>query len=136
MKRSTSVLSRSVVALATLGTLLVGARAAQAQYPLVSQQPVIAKGFQITMSQQRLWQRAEEAPYRVAAPEPAEMTIMAPRYVTIIDPNGRARAFQIEGPVTVVPVRQTVVHFGANNTEGPVAWVPVRQAQIHFGANH
>ena len=28
------------------------------------------------------------------------MTIMAPRYVTIIDSSGRARTFQIEGPVT------------------------------------
>lgn len=136
MQLSTKQRVRVVVgtALASLACL-VFADSASAQQ-LASQNAVIplgARGFQITMSLQNYWQHREETAY--AAPVPvAQPVTLEPRYVTIIGPDGRSRTFEIQGPITVVPVRTTVVHFGANNTEGPMVWVPARMVP-HFGAN-
>jgi hypothetical protein len=124
---------RVSLAVAALALVLVGAGPVAAQNPFVPPNKIV-RGFQISMAQQRFWQAVEEAPrVLVAAPAPI---VTEPRYVTIIGPNGQERRFQIEGPITMVPVRQTVVHFGANNTEGPLVYLPVRPGNIHFGANH
>jgi hypothetical protein len=124
--------------LVALGFGLVGVGPVAAQPPpgWGNVIPLGSKGFQVSLAQQRFWQRREVgSPQRTQQGTP-ETTILEPRFVTIIGPDGRARSFQIAGPITVVPVRQTVAYYGANNTAGPVVMVPVRPSTIHFGSNH
>jgi hypothetical protein len=120
--------------LAALGGLVV-TDSASAQYITQNPVPLGARGFQISMGMLNYWQNREENAYRETYAAPAEAMVVEPRYVTIIGPDGRSRSFQIEGPITIVPMRSNVVHFGANNSAGPVVWMPVRPNPVHFGSN-
>jgi hypothetical protein len=116
-------------AFAALGFVLINASVVVADNPPRTP-PLNARGYQITQWQQQVHQ----VPVKPHQP-PAPVQMTQPRFVTIVGPDGRTRTFQIEGTITVVPVRKPVVYFGANNMTGPVEYVPVEPQKTRFGAN-
>lgn len=120
---------------AFLGSWLVAALPAAAQTPLHQQLPLNLRGFGTTMALQSNWQRSDDVSRRPAAPAAAVATPEEPRQVTIVGPDGRTRSFTLEGPVSVMPARPAVVHFGASVERPTTAFAP-RAGVIHFGSNH
>lgn len=114
-------------------SVLAAAQPASAQYVNSATR---ARGFEVSQRMQSFWQQRERAASRESLPPaPVAVATVEPRYVTVVGPDGVSRTFEIEGPITVVPVRSTVVHFGANNPEGQVVWMPAEPTKIRYGAN-
>lgn len=105
-------LARPGPVVAALGMLLLAAAPAAAQYPVSS--PLTTRGWQITRSLMANQRRAERPAPMPHIPATPQVVTQEPRYVTVIGPDGRARTFQIEGPVVVVQPAPRVVRYGAN----------------------